>query len=123
MNWDYAAGFLDADGSLGFYSEYGSKRLCISASQITRQVLDELAILIGSGKVYERPSSRSGNMNTAKVLYLYRVTGFKLLPVLQELEPRLIVKKAICQEMIAYTLQRQNQPYHSNMGDRRKRGI
>lgn len=123
MNWDYAAGFLDADGSLGFYSEYGSKRLCLSATQITRPVLEELQALIGHGQIYERPAGRKGNMNTGKILYMYRTTGFKLLPALLELEPRLIVKRSICQEMIQYTQERSQAPYHSNMGDRSKRGI
>lgn len=114
MNWDYAAGFLDADGSLGFFKEYGSKRLALSASQITREVLEELRELIGHGQIYERPSGRRGNMNTDKVCYVYRTTGFKMYPALLELAPRLIVKRKICLEMIEYCEWRKTQPYHSS---------
>src|SRR5262245_4013585 len=102
MNWDYAAGFLDADGSLGFVHEYGSKRLRLSATQITRPVLEELQQVIGLGQIYERPSGRRNNMNTERVLYVYLVGGFKIVPCLRELEPRLIVKKSVCREMIEY---------------------
>src|SRR6266536_2682966 len=99
MNWDYAAGFIDADGSVGFFREYKRQSVALTASQITRPVLEELRELIGLGQVYERPSERKGNMNTSKVLYIYRASGFKLLPPLKELAPRMIVKKQKCLEV------------------------
>jgi len=104
VNWDYAAGFLDADGCIGFVSEYGSPRLRLSATQVTREVLEELQELIGHGKIYTRPSKRPGNLNTDREIFSYQTGGYKILPALAELETRMIVKRAKCTEMIDFAI-------------------
>lgn len=95
MDWSYAAGFIDADGSLGFAAaSYEHPRPVLTATQNVehREVLDLLAVLIGLGGVYLRDSG----------LAIYRTAGFKLLDPLQHLEPYLIVKRTNAQRMIEF---------------------
>jgi hypothetical protein len=106
ISYEYAAGFMDADGSFGFVKEYGSPRLRMSASQITRPVLEELRTLFGHGQIFERPSGRQSNMNTSKTLYVYQTGGFKIVPNLIALEPFLIVKQDKVREMIKFANER-----------------
>lgn len=113
MNWDYAAGFMDADGSIGFFHEYGTPRPCISASQTTEEVLIQLKSLFSDiGGIYHRDIG---------ALYVFRATGTKMLPILKELVPRLIVKQPQCLRLIEFiecrTNGRHNKPIDEHCKD------
>lgn len=112
MNWDYAAGFMDADGHIGFFHEYGSPRPNITASQTTREVLDQLCSLFGIGKVHQRASSN---------LFVWRATGTRMLPIVRELAPRLIVKQPQALRVIEFiecrTKAAHNRPFDQHCFD------
>lgn len=100
MNLSYAAGFIDADGSIGFFMEYGSPRVAMSASQNSHEVLDQLRDLLDIGQVYSRPAG----------VFVWRASGFKILPVVRSLLPFIIVKRQQALRVEEFILCRQQAP-------------
>lgn len=86
MDWSYLAGFIDADGSIGFRkATYEHPRPYITATQAPeyRKVLDELYVFVGIGAVNVRSEG----------LVVWQAAGYKIYDTIRALRPFLIIKQ------------------------------
>lgn len=109
MNWDYIAGFFDGEGSLSFSvgktnKEHRVFRLFLSLSNNNYEVLEKAKSFLEMGTIHTKPSK---NPN-ARTSHLFQVSGFKILPILKELLPRIIIKKQQVALAIAFIEHRQS---------------
>lgn len=99
MNWDYLAGFIDGEGTLTF-ERYRSRTGAAGAMallivfQKKPEVLQEIATFLNDSTVRVRTAVNNSHR--------LEMRGMRLLPVLKELEPRLIIKKKQAQLLIEF---------------------
>jgi len=95
VNWDYAAGFIDGEGTLTF-TRYGQSEFPLliiyqKDTEVLRQLADFFAVPV-------RYRSINGQVHNR-----LEISGAKrLLPILTELQHRLIVKREHCRLMLEF---------------------
>ena len=97
MNWDYIAGFVDGEGSILIPQ---NKRVKISIYNTNRESLEEIKNFIGYGTI--RFVDR--NPGKWKPSGIYSITNSRkiILPILEELKDRCIIKKEKINEAIEF---------------------
>lgn len=94
MTLEYIAGFVDGEGTIGYYKDRGR----LSIPQTHKGVLLEIQKYLGEGKVY-LVTKRQEHWKEAWVYILQDAP--KVLEVLKKIEPFLIVKKEEAKNVIA----------------------
>ena len=91
MNWDYLAGFVDGEGSIGITSMRKGQQFVpfLSIGNTNQQILKDIRDFLAIGYVTNGYNSK----RNAKTIYHYKLEGRSLLPVLLSLTPLLVVKK------------------------------
>jgi len=98
MNWDYLAGFVDGEGTITFargQTRAGNYKLQprLLIGQKIKTPLVYIQDFLGVGHLLRQPGG----------LWVYQLDGLrKMLPVLKELQPRLLVKPEQCIVAIDY---------------------
>jgi hypothetical protein len=115
VDWSYVAGFVDGEGSLcihrgGTYVYKGvprwpTYRPLIAVSNNHRGVLEQMRDFIGFGSIHNHPRSSPN----AKLGYALHLSGFRIAPVLEKLQPLLIIKKRQAEVMLAFIERRRRQ--------------
>ena len=108
MNWEYIAGFFDAQGCVGFYTttkEYrysyvkipkGRKQRMIIMTQKTRQVLEDIHCFLKSEGIESQIDERKNILN-GRVFPFYRleVRGrASKIKFLEEIKDKVILKRS-----------------------------
>ena len=118
MTWDYIAGYVDGDGSIGFSRRARGKNErtdrpaaympFLTIHGCHEGILLAIAEFIGAGFV--RPHQRRGKPKRWRDAFYYRLGGSKnLRSVLRELAPRLIIKARQAEEVLAFLLRRKEE--------------
>jgi len=108
VTYDYVAGFVDGEGSISIAAEkHRNKRNIafrpmLSVSNTHRGVLDEIRDFLSTGRVHLHRRRDEKHRQS----YVLHVSGPGLLTVLQELAPRLIVKRAQAEVVIEFMQRR-----------------
>lgn len=112
LSWEYVAGFCDGEGYIGFRAypkrKDGSRnynpRLVITNTNL--RVLSLIKEFLGCGNIYRHKGCHSRKNRTPanwKLCWIYQVTGKQnLLPILQGLQPYLVIKVEQADELIEY---------------------
>lgn len=108
MDWSYLAGFIDGEGSLmlvrsGSYRYKNVPRVPtyrpnLAITNNHRGVLEATRDFVGLGRVYMRRRASPHHRDS----YIFMASGFRLMPIIQNLLPHLIIKRVQAEVMIAF---------------------
>ncbi len=104
ITWDYITGFFDGEGSIAGHLQLDSRGGNYHSIRITMvntnlESLEKIREFIGTGRIFKQ--NPRGPISK-KVCYVLTINGRKILPILQELEKKSIVKKAGLNSVIEY---------------------
>jgi hypothetical protein len=110
VSWEYLAGFVDGEGSIGIHKSYhGRKWVCLTpcfqVSNTNREILEALKEKVGFGTITQ--DKRTGK--NWRPTYNYCVQGFKVKLILQQLLPYLQLKKKQAELVIRFIEIREQQ--------------
>lgn len=94
MNYDYIAGFFDAEGSIHIFNNAGrSKYLGVSITNTNKKVLEKIHSFIGLGYIVKSKRNAESIKQDYKVCYKLRLSTRDAAKFLKSLLPYLIIKK------------------------------
>ena len=115
MDWSYIAGYFDGEGSVSLHTtKRGQKTFRLSWCNTNKESLEKMQEYMNAGHINMRKHSGYGSR---KIIYTLNINRkIDLLRALDELIPRLIIKKQKAEELRIYLIEEVDETRAFNFG-------